>query len=71
MSEFSSELQHTTLTVLSLSYNMISDAGMYALADALQHNRTVQRLHLRGNRHSEKAASRLRQQLAHIKNLNV
>ena len=71
VSEFSSELQHTTLTVLSLSDNMISDAGMYALADALQHNRTVQRLNLRFNEHSEEAASRLRQQLAHIENLSV
>ena len=44
---------------------MISDAGMYALADALQHNRTVQHLYLDYNRHSEEAASRLRQQLAH------
>ena len=71
VSEFSSELQHTTLTELSLSLNMISDAGMYALADALQHNRTVQQLYLYGNRHSEEAASRLRQQLAHIKTLDV
>ena len=71
VSEFSSELQLTTLTGLSLSDNMISDAGMYALADALQHNRTVQGLDLRNNRHSEEAASRLRQQLAHIKTLGV
>ena len=71
VSEFSSELQHTTLTSLDLSGNMISDAGMYALADTLQHNRTVQRLHLYRNRHSEEAASRLRQQLAHIKDLIV
>ena len=71
VSEFSSELQHTTLTVLDLRANMISDAGMYALADALQHNRTVQVLDLRYNRHSEEAASRLRQQLAHIKTLHV
>ena len=71
VSEFSSELQHTTLTVLYLSGNMISDAGMYALADALQHNRTVQWLYLLDNRHSEEAASRLRQQLAHIKDLYV
>ena len=71
VSEFSSELQHTTLTELRLMYNMISDAGMYALADALQHNRTVQWLYLRNNRHSEEAASRLRQQLAHIKDLYV
>ena len=71
VSEFSSELQHTTLTVLNLSGNMISDAGMYALADALQHNRTVQQLDLYRNRHNEEAASRLRQQLAHIKHLIV
>ena len=71
VSEFSSELQHTTLTWLDLRDNMISDAGMYALADALQHNRTVQWLWLYGNRHSEEAASRLRQQLAHIKDLLV
>ena len=71
VSEFSSELQHTTLTALDLSDNMISDAGMYALADALQHNRTVQRLYLHDNRHSEEAASRLRQQLAHSKLLDV
>ena len=71
VSEFSSELQHTTLTVLDLSHNMISDAGMYALAEALQHNRTVQELDLDGNRHSEEAASRLRQQLAHIEDLDV
>ena len=71
VSEFSSELQHTTLTSLDLSFNMISDAGMYALADALQHNRTVQRLYLDFNRHSEEAASRLRQQLAHIEDLGV
>ena len=71
VSEFSSELKHTTLTKLYLSGNMISDAGMYALADALQHNRTVQELYLRPNGHSEEAASRLRQQLAHIKHLFV
>ena len=71
VSELSSELQHTTLTGLYLESNMISDAGMYALADALQHNRTVQSLYLRNNRHSEEAASRLRQQLAHIKTLYV
>ena len=71
VSEFSSEFQHTTLTGLSLRWNMISDAGMYALADALQHNRTVQWLDLWDNRHSEEAASRLRQQLAHIKPLRV
>ena len=71
VSEFSSELQHTTLTELDLKYNMISDAGMYALADALQHNRTVWWLDLRYNRHSVEAASRLRQQLAHIKRLAV
>ena len=71
VSEFSSELQHTTLTWLDLMHNMISDAGMYALADALQHNRTVQELWLLDNRHSEEAASRLRQQLAHIKDLRV
>ena len=71
VSEFSSEFQHTTLTELDLRWNMISDAGMYALADALQHNRTVQWLDLDGNRHSEEAASRLRQQLAHIKYLEV
>ena len=71
VSEFSSELQHTTLTELELRSNMISDAGMYALADALQHNRTVQELYLYDNRHSEEAASRLRQQLAHIKTLEV
>ena len=69
VSEFSSELQHTTLTFLDLRDNMISDAGMYALADALQHNRTVQWLYLRHNGHSEEAASRLRQQLAHIETL--
>ena len=71
VSEFSSELQHTTLTELNLDDNMISDAGMYALADALQHKRTVQQLYLWDNRHSEEAASRLRQQLAHIKYLGV
>ena len=73
MREFSSELQHTTLTVLSLRLNMISDASMYALADALQleHNRTVQTLDLWNNRHSKEAAARLGQQLAHIKDLDV
>ena len=38
VSELSSELQHTTLTILDLTNNLISDAGMYALADGLQHN---------------------------------
>ena len=52
VSDLSPELQHTTLTVLDLMYNMISDAGMYALTDALQHNRTLQSLYLRFNRHS-------------------
>ena len=71
VSELASELQHTTLTVLDLRGNMISDAGMYALADALQHNRTVQRLYIHDNRHSEEAAAHIRQQLAHIKHLAV
>ena len=71
VSEFSSELQHTTLTELDLRHNMISDAGMYALADALQHNRTVQGLYLDYNQHSKEAASRLRQQLTHIRDLVV
>ena len=71
VSEFSSELQHTTLTWLHLSFNMISDAGMYALADGLQHNRTVQWLYLYDNRQSGEAAARLRQQLAHIKYIRV
>ena len=69
VSELSSELQHTTLTVLDLRGNMIGDAGMYALADALQHNRTVQTLWLDDNRNSGEVAARLRQQLAHIKTL--
>ena len=67
VSELTSELQHTTLTLLDLSCNMISDAGMYALADALQHNCTVQWLKLDDNRHSQEAATRLRQQVAHIR----
>ena len=71
VSELSSELQHTTLTLLSLTDNMIGDAGMYALSDALQHNRTLQRLYLHDNRHCEEAAARLREQLAHITDLDV
>ena len=49
VSELLSDLEHTTLTMLVLSANMIGDEGMYALADALQHNGTVQRLYLDGN----------------------
>ena len=71
ISELSSELQHTTLTWLDLSGNTISDAGMYALADGLAHNRTLQQLWLRGNRHGEEAVARLRQKLAHIEHLWV
>ena len=68
VSEFSSELQHNTLTELYLSDNMISDAGMYALADALQHNRTVQELYLLDNPHSEEATCSQREDrvCAHI-----
>ena len=57
--------------MLVLSANMIGDEGMYALADALQHNGTVQRLYLDGNWQSKDTAARLRQPLAHIKYFSV
>ena len=71
VSELASEMQRTTLTVLDLSFNKISDAGVYSIADALMHNNTLQVLYLRRNQYGEQPPARLRQQLAHIKDILV
>ena len=74
MSELSSSLnfqRNTKLYDLNLRYNMISDAGMFALAGALAGNTTLSTLLLTNYQAGKESAARLRQQLTPLKILKV
>ena len=61
----------TKLSVLDLSGNMISDAGLLALGDALAHNTTLRTLWLADNRFGEDAVELLKRKLTHVQNIHT
>ena len=66
--QLSGALQHTTqLRSLYLEHNMIADRGVCALADVLQRNHTVRRVHLYCNSYGPDSAEYVKRQLSHIK----